>query len=152
MTESWKDATSEQAQAALDALPLVERLYGLLSDQVLELAGLTIIGALVAIACTAVVKRIWPPLDDAPPAERRARLALYTRCGAVFGGLWTAIIVYNYVKSGPLVSFTLASGLAVLGAGVTPRLYDFLDWLRVKALPALGQAVVGWIARRFGAP
>lgn len=152
MTEAWNEAGAEQAQATLDALPLVDRLTGLLSDSVLELAGLTLLGALIGIACTGVVKRIWPPLNDAPADYREPRLALYTRCGVIFGGLWTAILIYDYVEAGPLVSLTLALGLAVLGAGATPRIYDFLDWCRTTMAPKLGAAIIGWIARRFGAP
>lgn len=152
MTEAWKDTTPEQAQAALEAMSLTDRLSGLVSDSVLELAGLTLLGALIAIACTGMVKRIWPPLDDAPPAERTARLALYTRSGVVFGALWTAVLVYDYADAGPLVSLTLALGLAVLGAGATPKIYDALDWCRTSLAPKVGSAVIGWVARKLGAP
>lgn len=154
MTEAWHDTAAQQTLAVQDATGLVERIQDVISGNVLELAGLVLLGAVIGIACTSIVKKIWPPLDEAPREVCDARYRLYTLSGIGFGGFWTLVVSTSYLSAtmapGLFVALTVAAGLATAAAAATPYVYDILNWIWTKLIPALGQAALGWIRKKFG--
>ena len=109
------DTVQQQAQATQDAL--LDRALGLLGDETLTVLALLLVGLMVGIAATGVVRLFLPNVDGDGPKAWATRSLLLTRVGAASSGLWTAAIVGWYLATVDGLGWFMVAVVA-LGAGL----------------------------------
>lgn len=129
---------------------ITSRILSLLSDNVLVIIALVLIGMVVGIATVQFINKFRSDVDLLPPDLRRARDRQSQALGHLFGFVWTLGVVYSYLSGGFAAKAFMACGLAVIAGAGTPYMYDLIWWLREKAAPALGQWLLARLKSMFG--
>lgn len=151
------NATEQVQLAVAHDAPLREvaaRIADLLSENILTLAGLAVVGMLAGVAMTGVVRLLFlPQYPHAAALERRLRARQYAIVACVFGFAWTALAtaIYTaaYISDLPMVVGLAISANAPIAAAGTPLFYDLARWLQRSAAPAIGRALIEGI-RKYG--
>lgn len=110
---------------------LVERAVNLLSDHVLSIAGLTLLGMLIGMAAVGVVRLFLSDVEDQGPPEWKARALLLRRLGAASSGLWTLLIQVVYLQA--IGTAWLGTAVVALGAGLLAAAGNHPAYKPVKA-------------------
>lgn len=143
------DEQQQLTLAAVDRdLGIVEQLRGLLTDQVLVVLGMVLLGAVFGIACAGAA-RLWKyRLDpDLPAREHSRRILTLQRIAFAAGSLWTAAILVVLIEADLSVRLLMAVCLGPIAGLATPYVYDLLRWAVMQLAPAIGK----WLLERVKA-
>lgn len=111
---------------------VVDRAMGLLSDHVLAIAGLALLGIGIGMATVGVVRLFLADDSDYPTDMWRARALLLKRLGAASAGLWTIGIEVVYLQA--VGTAWLGTTFVALGAGIAAAGLNHPMFKPVKAV------------------
>lgn len=141
----YRTVTPAQATLASAGLRdgLTERLLALLSQNAFTVAGIMFVSISAACGLVSIVNSVRGDATDFGDDAYRRKFNRQSQAMAhAFGFLFSAGGVYGYLAGGLAERAYLTLMLALIAGGCSPAFYDGYWWLRDKAGPAAGRALI----------